>query len=242
MMLCNPVSLCVIVVAGGSGRRFGDSTPKQFLDLAGVPVLIHTLKRLDAARAVARVILVLPRDKRDWFEREILPAYPLEKLSDTVPGGDIRQASVANGLALVDADHFPCVAVHDGVRPFFDPRWLEAGLEVLEKFPAVAVGIPPVDTVKRVSGRGFVAATPRRDSLMMIQTPQMFHTRLLQEAHERARREGWAVSDDAALMERMGIPVKVLPGNRWNIKITEPADLKIGEVILRLEKEGGNGS
>jgi 2-C-methyl-D-erythritol 4-phosphate cytidylyltransferase len=123
-------------------------------------------------------------------------------------------------------------------RPFFDPGWLETGLKVLREYPAVAVGISPVDTVKRVSSRGFVVATPKRKSLVMIQTPQMFQTHLIQEAHERAKEEGWVVTDDTALMERMGHPVKILPGSRRNIKITEPDDLKVAEVILK----GGEAS
>ncbi len=236
------VSLSVVVVAGGTGRRFGGKIPKQFLELAGIPVLIRTLKKFNEVRVVKRIILVLPEDKRRWFKESILPDHPVSKLSDVVAGGETRQDSVRHGLARLSADREPYVAVHDGVRPFFDPRWLEMGLGVLKDFPAVAVGIPPVDTVKRVSSRGFVVCTLKRESLVMIQTPQMFRTGLVQEAHQKALEEGWQVSDDTALMERMGYPAKILPGSRWNIKITELADLEIGEILLHLTQREGESS
>ena len=229
-------SFCAIVVAGGAGRRFGGETPKQFLTLAGVPVLIHTLLKFESAPEVNRVVLVLPAEKGRWFETDILPGYRLTKLSEIVTGGKRRQDSVRHGLARVDAGREPLVVIHDGVRPFFDPRWLAEGLALLKAFPAVAVGVSPSDTVKRVSSRRFTVATPKREGLVLIQTPQMFHTRLIQEAHEKARTAGWQVSDDTSLLERVGHPVKILPGDRWNIKITEPMDLTVGETLLRLER------
>ncbi len=231
--------LSAVVVAGGTGRRFGGEIPKQFLELSGVPVLIHTLRKFEGSPVVRRIILVLPPARCRWFEENVLPDHSLSKLSDIVAGGNTRQDSVRHGLAFISADKEPYVAIHDGVRPFFDPRWLERGLEMLRAYPAVAVGIPPVDTIKRVSGRAFVVATPKRESLTMVQTPQMFQTRLIQEAHERAGEKGWKVSDDTALMEKMGHPVKILPGSRWNIKITEPADLELGEMLLHLSQDRG---
>ena len=231
----DPPALCAVVVAGGVGRRFGGDMPKQFLALSGVPVLVHTLLKFETSAVMGRIILVLPEEQRQWFETTVLPAYSLSKLSDIVPGGATRQASVYRGLQQVDSGRYPYVAIHDGVRPFFDPRWLEEGLDALRDFPAVAVGIPPVDTIKRVSSRGFVVGTPKRETLVMIQTPQMFRTTLIKEAHEKALEGGWLASDDTMLMEKMGHPVKVLPGSRWNIKITEPADLEIAEVILRMQ-------
>ena len=238
MAFPDAASLSVVVVAGGRGVRFGAKTPKQFLRLAGVPVLIHTLQKFEKARVVNRVVLVLPENRCRWFEETVLPDYSLSKLSNVVPGGETRRDSVRHGLARLVATEEPYVAVHDGVRPFFDLRWLEIGMAVLKNFPAVAFGVSPVDTVKRVSSRGFTVSTPKRVSLVMIQTPQMFHTSLIKEAHEKALKEGWPASDDTILMERMGYPVKVLPGSRWNIKITEPTDLGIGEMLLKLTAEG----
>jgi len=236
MMWHDAASLTVVVVAGGAGRRFGGEMPKQFLELGGAPILVHTLKRFEETGVVRRIVLVLPEERCRWFKESILPDYSLSKLSDVVAGGKRRQDSVRYGLARLVPERDPYVAIHDGVRPFFDPGWLIAGLEMLKMFPAVAVGIPPVDTVKRVSSRGFVVNTPKRESLVMIQTPQMFRTDLIKEAHQRAVEEGWQASDDTVLMERMGFPVKVLRGSRWNIKITEPDDLKIAEAILERGK------
>ncbi len=232
-------SLCVMVVAGGVGRRFGGEMPKQFLELDGTPVLVHTLRKFEEAGVVGRIVLVLPEERRRWFMENILSHYSFSKLSDVVPGGETRRDSVRHGLECLPPERDSYVAIHDGVRPFFEIRWLSEGLRALREFPAVAVGIPPVDTVKRVSSRGFAVATLKREGLVMIQTPQMFRTDLIKEAHKRAEMEGWPASDDTVLMERMGHPVKILPGSRWNIKITEPSDLELGKVLLRLTEVRG---
>ncbi len=222
----------VVVVAGGAGRRFGGPVPKQFQPLGGIPVLIHTLRRFGASPLVGEMILVLPEARIPFFNTSILPEFPVPRLTRVVAGGETRRDSVREGLRAVDASRFPFVAIHDAVRPFFDPRWLKEGQEWLERFPAVIVGVPPTDTIKRSSGRSFVARTLPRYSLTMAQTPQMFQTRLIIEAHETAEGAGWEAPDDAALMERLGYPVKVIEGSRWNIKITEPEDLRVGEAIL----------
>lgn len=237
MTLPDSSPFCAVVAAGGVGRRFGGGIPKQFQLLSGVPVLIHTLRKFETSPLIARIILALPEERIPWFTSSVLSEFPLSKLSSIVPGGETRQASVSQGLQEVDPEKFSFVAIHDGVRPFFDPQWLEEGYEVLQSFSAVAVGIPPVDTVKRVSSRSFVTRTEKRESLVMIQTPQMFHTRLIRAVHEEAVVRGWSASDDATLMERAGHPVKIIPGSRWNIKITKPEDLRIGEILLAMEGE-----
>jgi len=226
---------CIVVAAGGRGRRFGSDVPKQFQTLSGVPILVHTLRKFESSALTNRIILILPENFIPWFEASILSVYPFSKLAEIVAGGETRQESVYHGLRRVDAERNPFVAIHDGVRPFFGPQCLEEGRRILQNVPAVAVGALPVETVKQVSSRAFVTRTQKRESLHMVQTPQMFHTRLIQAVHEDAREKGWVASDDATLMERAGYPVRILLGSRWNIKITEPEDLEIGEVLLKLE-------
>ncbi len=233
MTRSDQAAFCALIVAGGNGSRFGGELPKQFLMLSGTPIIVHTLNKFEMSQVVSRMVLVLPVERCRWFEKTILHNYHFSKLSVIVEGGQSRQASVYRGLTRVDAGEYPFVVIHDGVRPFFNPHWLETGLQALMEVPVVAVGISPVDTIKRVSHRGFSVATLKRESLVMIQTPQMFRTELIREAHEKARKQGLSVTDDTSLMEWFGYPVKILPGSRWNIKITVPEDLKVGEVLLR---------
>lgn len=245
LMISSDLSpFCVVVAAGGKGRRFGGDVPKQFRSISGAPVLIHTLRRFESSPLTERIILILPEERISWFNTLVHSNYPLSKPLEIVAGGETRQESVYKGLQVIEAEHNPFVAIHDGVRPFFNPQWLEEGSKFLETAPAVAVGIPPVDSVKRVSSRSFITRTQKRESLIMIQTPQMFQTRLIQAVHEDAVKKGWFASDDSTLMEVAGYPVRIMPGSRWNIKITEPEDLEIGEVLLKLQdglygKSGG---
>ena len=237
-----PEGFCAIVVAGGAGRRFGGTTPKQFTLLGGKPVLAHTLQALDACARVSRIVLVLPGALIQEFRKTFSRHFDINKLTDIVVGGKTRQDSVRHGLKAVDAVQFPYVAIHDGVRPFFDNAWFEEGLKVLQHVPAVAVGVPPVDTIKQISSRGFVVKTPRREGLIQIQTPQMFQTAAIKAAHEMAEKKGLDATDDTMLMEQAGFPVKVLSGSSENIKITRNGDLFLAEAILaacQSRKKGG---
>ena len=238
-----PEGFCAIVVAGGAGRRFGGTTPKQFTLLGGKPVLAHTLQALDACARVSRIVLVLPGALIQEFRKTFSRRFDINKLSDMVVGGKTRRDSVRHGLEAVDALRFPYVAIHDGVRPFFDNAWFEEGLKALQHVPAVAVGIPPVDTIKQISSRGFIVKTPRREGLIQIQTPQMFQTEAIKTAHEIAKKKGLDATDDTMLMEQAGFPVRVLSGSSENIKITRKGDLFLAEAILaaRQSRERAGG-
>jgi len=237
----NTEGFCAIVVAGGKGRRFGGAMPKQFTTLSGIPVLAHTLQAFNASPQVLKIILVLPKTLLQEFRETISKRFKINKLSDIVAGGKTRQDSVRQGLNAVDATIFPYVAIHDGVRPFLNNQWLEEGIKVLRYVPAVAVGTAPVDTIKRISSRGFVVKTLRREALIQIQTPQMFQTAVIKAVHERAQKSGLNATDDTALMEQAGFSVKILPGSSENIKITRKTDLYLAEAILAVRQSRETG-
>jgi len=232
--LNKPEGFCAIVVAGGEGKRFGGTTPKQFALLDGKPVLAHTLQALDACAWISRIVLVLPGALIQKIRKTFPHRFDISKLSDMdmLEGGETRRDSVRHGLEVVDAEFFPHVAIHDGVRPFFDNTWFEKGLKALQHIPAVAVGVPPVDTIKQISSRGFIVKTPRRAGLIQIQTPQMFQTAVIKRVHKAAKKKGLDATDDTMLMEQAGFPVKVLSGSSENIKITWKGDLLLAKVIL----------
>jgi 2-C-methyl-D-erythritol 4-phosphate cytidylyltransferase len=215
--------VAVILPAGGSGTRIGSRTPKQFLRLGGVPILALTVRHFARRVDVAEIVVAAP---------EALAAYTTRLLAQhigparvtVVAGGAQRQDSVWAGLAAVPASR-DVVVVHDAVRPFITPALVGAVVGAARRSGAAICALPIVDTVKRVHD-GIVEATVDRAGLWAVQTPQAFRTALLREAHDKARRDGIVGTDDAMLVERLGHPVRVVPGLPANVKITTPEDLR----------------
>lgn len=222
------LSVVAIVPAAGSGSRMGGSSPKQFLRLGGVPVLVRTLRILGGSRVVRGIVLVAPPAAVERTRR-LLARHRVPRVLAVVPGGAERQESVWLGLQAVPpaAD---LVVVHDGVRPFITGTLVRAVVEAARRFGAASCGLPVRDTVKRVR-EGFVEATVDRGGLWLIQTPQAFRRTLLWEAHEKARRDGFLGTDDAVLVERLGVPVRMIAGLQENLKITTPDDLARARVL-----------
>lgn len=219
-----------VLVAAGTGVRMGGSTPKQFRRLAGKPVIVRSVVQLQSASELRRIIIVVRRDEMARARR--LFARGAQKIPlFFVSGGKERQDSVWSGIQMID-DRCDLILIHDAVRPLASPRLIQRCLTAAWKFGAAVPGIPLANTVKQVSRQGMVRQTIPRDSLWEIQTPQVFHTALLISAYEKARREGFYGTDDAALVERAGTPVKVVEGERWNIKITLPSDLLLAEALF----------
>src|SRR5690606_15441554 len=217
----------VIVPAAGRGHRMGQGArPKQYLPLFGKPIVRWTLEACAAARSVAQLILVAAPEDVDacqaWLGGD-MGGKPLV----VVAGGDERQESVSRGLAAVPA-HLRLVAVHDGVRPLLAPALLDEVVAAAARHGAATAAVPLKDTVKQVRD-GWVQATPERASLRAVQTPQAFRRDILVEAHARARAEGWRATDDAALVERLGHRVAIVPGAYDNLKITTAEDLLLAE-------------
>lgn len=209
----------------------GSNIPKQFLTLGGLPVLVHTLRVLEAADSVGEIILVVPEADREFCLREIVTHHRFSKVNKIVAGGERRQDSVRHGLSAIDGDP-DLVLVHDAVRPFLTREMITGVLEQAAKHEAAVVAIPMRDTVKQVGTDRLIECTVDRRSLWLAQTPQAFRLALLREAHRKAEQEGIHATDDAQLVERLGHRVALVEGSAENIKITRPEDLAIGEAIL----------
>ena len=220
-----------IVPAAGEGTRFGGAVKKQFLTLNGLPVLSHTLRALSASHALAAAIVVVPPGDES-IARDALNLAGVDIETEVVPGGLERQDSVYNGLLRAKPDT-DLVLIHDGVRPFVSREVVLVTIEAAREFGAAVAAVPVTDTIKRVDTEGLVVETPAREHLWAVQTPQVFRYALLMRAHQAVRQLGIVATDDAALVERIGVRVKVVRGSYENIKITSEEDLPLADLILR---------
>jgi len=220
-----------LVPAAGISKRMGGTEYKQFLTLGDKPLLAHTLLKLQACPLIKDIYLIVPASKIEYCQQEIVFRYQLDKVVEVVKGGEERQDSVYLGFISIKkgAD---IVLIHDGVRPFIDTRLLEEVIKGSEEHGACVSGIPCFDTIKQVDTQGTVQQTLPRHFLWQIHTPQAFNYQILKEALEKAREEGYYATDEASLVERTAYPVKVVKGFPYNIKITSPPDLVIGEALL----------
>lgn len=209
----------------------GGASPKQFLLLGGVPVLVRTLTILGRSRAIGGIVVVAPPAAVERTRR-LIARHRLARVLAVIPGGRERQESVWLGLQAVPATP-EFVVVHDGVRPFITPALLRDVVEAAGRFGAAACGLPVRETVKR-EREGFVQTTLDREGFWLVQTPQAFRRTLLWEAHEKARRDGFLGTDDAVLVERLGAPVRMVIGLVENIKITTPDDLARARALVRV--------
>jgi 2-C-methyl-D-erythritol 4-phosphate cytidylyltransferase len=211
-----------IVPAGGHGARMGSRRPKQYLRLGQTPILVATLRALARTRSLAGIVVAVPA-ARVAATRRLLARARVPRILDVVAGGADRQESVWRGLQRVPEDA-RFVVVHDAVRPFVTADLIER-VRAAAAGGAATCGMPVRDTVKRVTD-GAVEATVPRQGLWLTQTPQAFTRDLLWEAHDKARRDGFAGTDDAVLVERLGMPVAMVSGLAQNLKITTPEDLR----------------
>lgn len=209
-----------IVPAGGLGSRMGRRLPKQYLTLGGAPLIVHTVRAL--ARSVEGVVVVAPAGRIE-ATRRLLARHRVPRVLAVVAGGAERQDSVWRGLGTLP-EGARWVIVHDAVRPFVTPDLIRRVLAAAVAHGAAICGIQVRDTVKRVK-EGLAQSTLDRDGLWLAQTPQAFRRELLWEAHDKARRDGYTGTDDAALVERLGVAVAVVAGSPQNVKITTREDL-----------------
>lgn len=217
-----------VVVAAGRGSRMGTAESKQFLPLAGRPILVHSLQLFQGMDEIAEIVLVTGSADLERC-RALADRFGLSKLSAVVAGGSERQHSVRRGL---DALGTEWALVHDGVRPLVTPETVRACCAKAEETGGAVLAVPVKDTIKQVGSGGIIVSTPDRRSLWAIQTPQAFRRSLLLEAHARAEADGYVGTDDASLVERLGVPVAVAQGDYTNIKITTPDDLPYAEFLL----------
>jgi 2-C-methyl-D-erythritol 4-phosphate cytidylyltransferase len=224
----------VIVVAAGKGERMGTELPKPFLPVGGTPLLIHTLRAITQSTRVTKIIIVVAPG-REALGHALLRSYgPFPVPLIIVPGGAERQDSVRLGLAALEPAG-EIVAIHDAARPFLNCEILDRSIETAAVYGGALVAVPVRDTIKRAAQDGTVLETIPRHHLWLAQTPQTFRVPLIREAHTKALAEGVVATDDAALLERLGKPVKIVPGSHRNFKITTPEDLQFAEALLRAE-------
>jgi len=231
-----------ILPAAGLGTRMGAETPKQFLSLDGVPVLVFTLRRLAACPAIKDFVIATRAEEVDSLGVS-LASENLGRPVRVVRGGDTRQDSVANALAQVSSNT-ALILVHDAVRPLVTLNQIERVIAEAAACGAAILGIPAMDTVKEVKRASLptdvalITATIPRERVVLAQTPQVFHSSLLLEAFARARQDGVSASDEAGLVERLGHDVHVVVGSERNLKITRPGDMELAEFYLRQERAG----
>ncbi len=230
------MSVYVLIPAAGSGSRFGSATKKQYLELNGQPILAHTIRLFNQSPRVDAIYLMAPEDEIGFCRRELVERYDFEKVRDVVRGGEERQMSVYNGLKACCARPDDIILIHDGVRPLLHPSLISETIRQAETDGACLVAVPARDTLKEVEN-GRVVATPERRRFWQAQTPQAFRYQVILKGYEKAREEGFLGTDDASLVERLGVPVTVVEGSCFNIKITTPEDLKIAEALEALLKE-----
>ncbi|MDO8915173.1 MAG: 2-C-methyl-D-erythritol 4-phosphate cytidylyltransferase [Coriobacteriia bacterium] len=228
-----------IVVAGGTGERFGREGGKQLAPLVGLPVAAHSLRAMSRATRIDAVLLVCDPERVDEYRRGAIAPDLGSPMLAVVPGGETRRLSVTAGLAATPQDA-TIIAVHDGARPLVEPGVIDRAIDELEATPGidgVCVGHPAYDTVKITDGKR-VTGTPDRASLWIAQTPQVFRADALRRAYALAEAEGWVGTDDASFVEHAGGVVMMVEGPRWNLKVTVPEDLEVAEALLERRRRG----
>jgi len=224
------MKVTAIIVAAGKSTRIQNKVPKQFLQIGEKPLLCHTLRPFEDCEEVDEVLPVVPEDWLAYCLAEVVDKYGYKKVNKVISGGEERQDSVFKGLLAVPRDT-SIVVIHDGVRPLVRLSKIAESIELCKKCKAVILAVPIKETVKRVEN-GSVLTTLDRQRLWTAQTPQTFDYRLLVEAYEKARSDGFVGTDDASLVERMGFEVRIVEGDYDNIKITTVEDLILAERIL----------
>ena len=248
------MQVVVIIPAAGLGTRMsvaansaapqttathgtsGHAAPaaKQFLELRGIPILIHTLRAFYSVPAVRRIHVAVRANEIDRVQTQI-QEYSLEKHASVVTGGDTRQASVSAALRSLQAHDDDIVLVHDAVRPLIDAATIERTIEAVVKHGAAIVALPAIDTIKQVERTvegAIISTTIPRERIVLAQTPQGFRCGILRRIFDEAERDGFLGTDEASLAERAGVPVAVVMGSARNFKITQPGDIDLAEFYL----------
>jgi 2-C-methyl-D-erythritol 4-phosphate cytidylyltransferase len=241
------MKVVVIIPAAGLGTRMAPASSakskkaapsKQFTELCGTPILIHTLRKFAASPEVSEICIALRKNELSGFRARLDKEGKdiLQKKVQMVEGGEHRQQSVANALAAVQAAPDDIVLVHDAVRPFVTQEIIKEVIQAAERYGAAIAGMPAVDTVKQVertAAGALVTATVPRERVVMAQTPQGFRYHVLKKAFDEATADGFMGTDEASLVERSGHEVAVVMGSPRNIKITTPGDMELAEFYLK---------
>jgi 2-C-methyl-D-erythritol 4-phosphate cytidylyltransferase len=221
----------VIVPAAGEGKRLGGSVKKQFLVLRDKPIIAHTLQRFEHCSDVDEVAVAVPEQQISEME-SIVSRYRLHKVSMVTVGGERRQDSVYNALRRLTINPSDIVMVHDGVRPFIESKRVSHLVRACKEHEAAVLAVQPKDTIRRSRGGEFFDQTLDRNALWLVQTPQAFRGSLLMKAFKKAKEDKFYGTDEAVLVERIGVKAKIVEGSYDNIKITTQEDIELGQLIL----------
>ncbi|GJM15063.1 MAG: 2-C-methyl-D-erythritol 4-phosphate cytidylyltransferase [Thermodesulfobacteriota bacterium] len=238
------INTAAIITAGGLGKRFdgtGDTLPKQFIPLSGKPVIAYSILSFESSKLINEIAIVVPENWVEYTKTEIVDKFDIKKVSKVISGGDERQDSVKIGLRSLSK--IPSiVVVHDGVRPLVTIQTIDEVITQAEKTGGAIAAIPATDTIKKSAPEHTIKNTLRRENIWFAQTPQAFRYEILKEAFEKASEDGYLGTDEAELVERLGKEVKLVKSSKYNIKITTPEDLELGEIFLAssLHRNKGN--
>ncbi len=220
-----------IITAAGKGTRMNSRISKQYLEIGGIPVLARTISAFESCSEIDNIIIVVNENDINFCKHEIVEKFNFMKVISLVSGGAERQNSVYKGLCSIREEN-GVVLIHDGARPFVTNENIVDCINATREYGACGIGVRSKDTIKISDENGFVQSTPDRSSLWSIQTPQGFMYDIIKNAHDKAVQNGYMGTDDMVLVEKLGIPVKIVEGSYQNIKITTPEDLIMGESLL----------
>lgn len=223
----------VVIVAAGKGTRLQSELPKPFLSVADRPILVHTLRRFTPIEMVRRIVVVVAAE-RETLCQEVLHTHgPWPQPITVVHGGAERQDSVRNGLAALEPQ-CEIVVIHDAARPFISVEAIQRSIDAAAETGSAVVATPVRDTIKRTDAQHTIRETVSRHDLWLAQTPQTFRVEVIRAAHRWAQQRNIAGTDDATLVEQMGQPVRIVPGDALNFKITTPDDLALAQAVLQI--------
>ena len=223
--------ISAIILAGGKGKRMNSSISKQFIEIKGKPIIYYTIKKFNENKKIDNIVVVLSKEEIEYFKENILKKYDL-KVDKIVIGGAERQDSVYNGLKSLENSGTDIVLIHEGARPFISDRIIDDGIEYAAIYGACAPGVMPKDTIKIKGKSNFSIDTPNRETLVAIQTPQVFKFREILECHKKVKIDKVVVTDETMVVERYGNKVYLYDGEYTNIKVTTPEDLILGEKLI----------
>lgn len=229
------MSVSVIIPAGGVGKRFGADLPKQFVEIAGAPLMVHTLNIFNQIEEIESIVVAV---HTEWYSytKDMVKQYGQKKVKEVIIGGMERQDSVSNAIHTKTVSESDIVMIHDAVRPFCTPQLIKSVLGAVEDAGAVIPATKPTETIKEINHKGEVIKTIDRSKLAMVQTPQAYWYDIIKTAYEKAMLANFYGPDSASLVEFIGYKVTTIEGESSNLKITNPYDLKLGELILSQNK------
>lgn len=223
--------ISAVILAGGKGKRMNSTISKQFIELKGKPIIYYTIKKFNDNKQIDNIVVVLSAEEIEYFKENVLKKYDI-RVDKIIAGGVERQDSVYNGLKSLENSETDVVLIHDGARPFISDRIINEGIKYAKIYGASAPGVMPKDTIKIKDESNFSINTPNRETLVAIQTPQVFNFNEILECHKKIKLDKLIVTDDTMVIENFGKKVYLYDGEYTNIKVTTPEDLILAEKLI----------